>query len=171
MARPKEKAALHLLFFVLISLAVILLDQVTKHWALNSLFQTGSQPVSKNFFQLTLVKNSGGVWGLFPGSSPKLAIIGLAVSVLIAAFWWFSRPRSRFGTLALALILGGCLGNLIDRLSYGWVVDFLDFRFWPVFNLADTFTNVGLILLIIQIFSGSGKNVSSDTAAAGSIKS
>lgn len=152
MADQKKPLTCFLGLFTGIALLALILDQATKHWAYNALLEIGHWPVFKHIFDLTLVKNSGGVWGFFPGSGTKLAWVGIIVAFLVAAYWWFNRPRSAAATVALALIFGGSLGNLIDRLSYGWVIDFLDFKFWPVFNLADTFTNIGLVILVIYLW-------------------
>jgi signal peptidase II len=130
--------------------SVIILDQITKYLA-KSLLQLNTPLVLlKNFFNLTLVHNRGAAFGLFENQ----LLMFVAISILAVAIILFSL-RDKKNTLifrfSLSLILGGAIGNLIDRIRFGFVIDFLDFRVWPVFNLADSFITVAAILLAWEI--------------------
>ncbi len=144
----REKETSSLIFFLVI-VFVTLLDQVTKFLALRYLSDGNSIPVITNVFHLTLVPNKGIAFGFFR-SHPQLLFLLITLS-LIFLFIWGLRMREgtwvqRFG---LALILGGALGNWLDRLRYGAVIDFFDFRVWPVFNVADSAITIGVCLFII----------------------
>ncbi len=108
-----------------------------------SLSNVPTQPVLPNIFHLTLVHNAGVAFGLLQGCGLLITLVTCAV---IVGLWW-----SRLFTLSTGLILGGAIGNLIDRLRIGAVIDFLDFRIWPVFNLADSCITVGAVLMAWQI--------------------
>jgi signal peptidase II len=97
--------------------------------------------------RLYYVENTGAAFGLFQGKNPLLAF--LAFGVVVALVVWF-RELVRFwlGALALGLQLGGAVGNLIDRFRHGFVVDFIDFSFWPTFNVADSAITIGVLMLL-----------------------
>ena len=144
----REKETSSLIFFLVI-VFVTLLDQVTKFLALRYLSDGNSIPVITNVFHLTLVRNKGIAFGFFR-SHPQLLFLLITLS-LIFLFIWGLRMREgtwvqRFG---LALILGGALGTWLYRLRYGAVIDFFDFRVWPVFNVADSAITIGVCLFII----------------------
>lgn len=141
-----------------LALTVFVLDQITKAWIaahipFGSYFPPDGIEVVKGFFRIVHVGNTGAAWGIFDGKSLWLAI--LAIVTLIAIFWFrrhleLQRPVIQ---ISFGLLCGGIVGNLVDRLIHGHVVDFLLFyvgRFeWPAFNLADSAicTGVGLYLL------------------------
>jgi signal peptidase II len=139
---------------------VIVLDQVTKMMVLRHMPLYHSIPVIPGFFSLTHVHNPGGAFGfLAQYQSPWLhwlflAAAGLAL-VMIIYFYHQTPADRRFFGAALALIFGGAIGNLIDRLRYGVVVDFLDFYIgnlhWPIFNIADSAVTVGVIIFVGHI--------------------
>jgi signal peptidase II len=141
-------------------------------------FQIGeSKPVLGNFFRLTYILNPGGVFGSKLGSQNFYTII--SVLALIVTSWFFFNTKSReiWLRIGLCMVLGGAVGNLIDRLRFGEVVDFLDFDFfnislppskilyfnfpgffldrWPVFNLADSFVLIGIVLIIVHLVKSS----------------
>ncbi|KPJ68112.1 MAG: hypothetical protein AMJ43_01525 [Coxiella sp. DG_40] len=141
-----------------LSLAVIILDQITKFFALHYL--TFDQPVSIiPFLNLTLERNPGAAFGLLSQAEGwQIWMFGsIAVLVCTAITYWLHKlPRSKIWLpIALALILGGALGNLCDRIIHGYVIDFLDFYIgnwhWPAFNLADSAISIGAVMLIIDI--------------------
>ncbi len=127
-------------------------DQLAKHWAVTCLKQAGSIPVVPGFFSLSYVENRGAAWGMLSGQQ----IFLIAFSLFTLAFLVWKR-KQLFGplwggALTLTLILGGILGNLIDRVRLNYVVDFLDF-FWgqahfPAFNIADASICCGVFLFI-----------------------
>lgn len=136
--------------------AVVILDQLAKWWALAAL--PFRQPVELlPFFNLTLVFNRGAAFSFLAGAGgwQRLLFIGLALAIAAVLATWLARSAWRRRPLAatLALILGGAIGNVIDRVRFGHVVDFLDFHLagwhWPAFNIADAAITVGAIGLLI----------------------
>lgn len=133
--------------FIIITVIVLFLDQFTKALALKKLAYGETLPVIKNIFHLTLVANSGSAFGLFRDSTVIFIAVTIIAVIFILRYLIISRRENFIVRFCLYLILGGALGNLIDRLRFGCVVDFLDFRIWPVFNLADSCITVGAIII------------------------
>lgn len=143
-----------MLYFSIIVGLVLCLDQLTKYLILARLSEGQSLAVIENVFHLTLVKNPGIVFGLWPQQT-KINIFLLFSLFIIVIILSVLRQIKEFKTIqriALALILAGALGNLIDRLCWGYVIDFLDFRIWPVFNLADASITIGAVLVSVYLF-------------------
>jgi len=141
-------------FFLLLAGLVFLLDQFTKALALHFLIPGASQPVLPSVFHLTLVKNQGIAFGLFQGFD-SLLLWAIAASIGILTFLGFrTDPARRTNTWGIGFILGGALGNWVDRIRVGAVIDFLDFRIWPVFNFADTAITVGVGLFLLELLKG-----------------
>ena len=138
-------------FFLVLAGFILLLDQLTKAWARLALGLGESWPVLPHLFHLTRVENQGVAFGLFQGvNSTLLVVITLSIVVLFAIGFRTTghRPSTQWG---IGLILGGALGNWIDRIRFGAVIDFLDFRIWPVFNLADTAITIGVGLFLLDV--------------------
>ena len=133
---------------------VIALDRWTKHWASTSLPYDRSIPVVGDFVRFTYTRNSGVAFGLGQGTGFPWYVFSIIAALVI--LWLFLRHRVEGGPrrLALALILGGALGNLIDRVSVGEVVDFIEVGVqhwhWPVFNVADSAVSVGVVLFALN---------------------
>jgi signal peptidase II len=143
----KWRAELSLLAIAAIVLAV---DQTSKALVLRYLpYQQPWNPIPALYplVALTHVANTGAAFGLFPGGGMIFAVIALAV--VAGIFFSYRHLPHHLGwvRLSLGLQLGGAIGNLIDRLRFGWVVDFIDLRFWPVFNVADGSIVVGVSIL------------------------
>ena len=130
----------------IIVLATLSLDQLTKFLITKNLFQNQSIPIIKGIFHITLVHNRGAAFGILKNQIPLFIITSLFAIILIY-FNLKKNKQSKSHSIALSLILAGALGNLIDRLFFGYVIDFLDFRIWPVFNMADSAITIGAILL------------------------
>ncbi|SMF98131.1 signal peptidase II [Burkholderia singularis] len=137
-----------------LSLIVILFDQLTKIAVLRTLAYGVLHPLAP-FFNLTLIYNRGAAFGFLGTASgwQRWAFTALGLGATIVICYLLKRHgRQRLFSLALALILGGALGNVIDRLLYGHVIDFLDFHVgawhWPAFNLADSAITIGAVLLV-----------------------
>jgi len=127
---------------------ILLLDQFSKFFA--NKYLTLNQPVAviKGFFYFTLVHNRGAAFGILKNQLPFFIITALAAIILIVINLKNKQhEQPPVYSLSLSLILAGGLGNLIDRVCFGHVIDFLDFRFWPVFNIADSAITIGAILL------------------------
>jgi len=137
--------------FLTCATLVLALDQVTKAIVSARLLPGDPVPVIDNFLRLTLVHNTGAAFGLFPGS--RLPFILISALAIVVALYLFARDayRSFLNRVLLGSILGGALGNLIDRIRWGRVVDFIDVGIgaarWPVFNVADSAVTLGVILL------------------------
>jgi len=133
--------------------AVFALDRWTKHWASHALPFNQPVPVLGEFFRLTYTRNSGVAFGLGAGTGFPYYIFSIIAA--FAILWLFLRHRHQSlpRQLALALILGGAIGNLVDRVRSGEVVDFVEIGFrhwyWPVFNVADSAVTVGVILFAL----------------------
>lgn len=135
---------------IIVAALVLTADQLTKLWVSWVLAPGQSVPVV-GLFHISYTTNTGAAFGILRGQSMLLTLAALLV---VAALFSFYRHLSSFGLLtrvALGLILGGSLGNLIDRLRLGYVVDFLDFTYWPAFNVADSSIVVGVILLAYSL--------------------
>ena len=135
---------------LIIALAVFVLDQLTKVYFTKALPLGGSLPVVKGVFHLTLVHNRGAAFGILKNQVPVFIFTSLLAIILIFVNFRKNRQKSLY-RIALSLILGGALGNLADRLLFGYVIDFLDFRVWPVFNVADSAITVGATLLALAM--------------------
>lgn len=111
-------------------------------------------PLLPGIFHLTYVTNTGAAFSLLSGKVEWLRWLSLGVSLALIALAWFGPLLNRWEQLGYGLILGGAMGNGIDRFALGYVVDFLDFRLinFPVFNLADVFINIGIVCLLIATF-------------------
>lgn len=131
-----------------ISAGVFVLDQWVKRLVEDAMYLGESIPVVSGIFYLTYIKNSGGAFGILQGSQLVL-LIGSAIAVAVVLFLLLSSPPSRLTTAGCGLILGGALGNLYDRLTAGSVTDYLDFRVWPIFNVADVAIVTGVIALLL----------------------
>lgn len=137
--------------FLACAAAVVGLDQAAKHVASSRLETGESVSVLGDFIRLTLVHNTGAAFGLFPGSRVPFIIVSvLAIGVVLYLFLR-ETYRSLANRVLLGCILGGAIGNLVDRIRLGWVVDFIDIGFgtarWPVFNVADSAVTLGVLLL------------------------
>ncbi|MBI4550246.1 MAG: signal peptidase II [Candidatus Omnitrophica bacterium] len=132
-----------------VSVFIVVFDQLTKFLALKYLSPYESIPLLGPWVRLTLVKNPGIAFGLFGERSGVLIFIVLSCLAGLIVLSYQMRQADLARRMALAFILGGAVGNLIDRVLFGHVIDFLDFRVWPVFNLADSFITVGVGLFLI----------------------
>lgn len=152
------------LFALLTSLP---LDQATKIWIDRNLSYADRVPVIEGFFYLTHVRNPGAAFSLFASLDPTIRMtffvsVGLIALAIVFSFYRKLPDGDRLSALGLGWILGGAVGNLIDRITRGEVVDFLRFHLWsgyswPDFNLADTFIVVGVALLVIELLASEGE--------------
>jgi signal peptidase II len=147
-------------WYFLIALGVVLLDRLTKWAVARTIALHDSVPIIPSFFRLTHVQNRGAAFGIFdqsPAEWKLLMLIAFSVIalVVVSTMLWKNSHQLSLTGIALALVLGGAMGNLWDRIVSGRVVDFLDFYVgsyhWPAFNLADSAIVVGAILLVGEI--------------------
>ena len=137
---------------IIYSLLIILLDQITKFITSNIIDYRESFILIPNILKITLEKNTGAAFSLFSNSTSLLSFISLIVSGALIIILWKFTPRSKFNTIALPLLLGGSLGNGIDRLFKGFVVDIFElipFNF-PIFNVADIAINIAVLFIILE---------------------
>jgi len=134
----------------LLTIVVILIDQISKFFVVKYLYQ-GQLEIIPNIFSLTYVENYGTAWGLFAEFNAVIKVI-LPIVILGILMYFSYNSKSKSDIVFSTFILGGALGNYIDRMMRGFVVDFLDFKVWPVFNFADIMIVIGCILMCINIF-------------------
>jgi len=147
----------NIIIFVLSATAVVLLDQITKTAILKNFFIHESRPVIDGFFNLVYVMNPGAAFGFLADMSETfryLFFIGITILVMALIIYYIVKSKSEnvLYVISLTLIFGGAVGNLIDRVRFGAVVDFLDVYIgtahWPAFNVADSSITIGAILMI-----------------------
>lgn len=147
--------------WLFVSLGVIVLDQWTKWLVEVHLPHHSGQPLIPGFLNLTHVRNTGVAFGLFAseglgGGTWLLTLLGLAALTAVGVYFWYAPVRDRLLLVALALVVGGAVGNLIDRVSSGAVTDFIDVyvgdHHWPSFNVADSAISIGIVLMAIDSF-------------------
>lgn len=136
--------------------AVILIDQIIKFFVEKNMYGF-EVPIIKDIFSFTYVQNTGAAWGIL---SEYDFILKLLTPVLIAVILiYLLKMTDRKSELIFGgLIIGGAIGNYIDRIFRGYVIDFMDFKVWPVFNFADICIVIGCIAVIIKIFPSGGNN-------------
>ena len=148
--RPRQKLIKEVTFF-LVALVVVALDQISKFFVRTNMSLGQSIP-EEGFFRITYATNTGGAFGIFANQAFLITLIAIAGIVTILIYVRYSPLNIMPVRIALGLLLGGTAGNLIDRLSVGQVVDFIDIGFgqyrWPTFNLADSVIVVSMIILV-----------------------
>ena len=146
------------------ALAVFALDFLTKTSALHVLHPFSPRTVIPGFFNLSLVFNRGAAFGIFPGAAVLFMTLAAATIAVILFFAWYSSDASLLLKIALGMIAGGATGNLLDRLRFGHVVDFLDFYVgpwhWPAFNIADSSLCIGASLVLIKALTKPARHAS-----------
>ena len=132
---------------------IIITDRITKIFFSKLLSLGETLPIIRNIFHMTLVHNTGIAFGLFKDQGIVFIIIPIiAVILLIFNIFYYrnNKELSRIYLFGFSLILGGAIGNLIDRIAFGYVIDFIDIRIWPVFNIADSAITVGAVIIAIK---------------------
>jgi signal peptidase II len=149
-------AGFHKLRYLFVSLAILVADQWTKWLVEMHLPDRATEPLIPGLLNLTHVRNTGVAFGLFAaqgttGGSWLLTLLGLTALAAVGVYFWFTPSRDRLLLVALALVVGGAVGNLIDRVVAGAVTDFIDvylgLHHWPAFNVADSAISVGIALM------------------------
>lgn len=158
--------------YLLVSLGVLVLDQWTKWLVEVHLPHHSAQTLIPGFLNLNHVRNTGVAFGLFAsdGGGWLLTVLGLAALTAVGVYFWFAPARDRSLLVALALVVGGAVGNLIDRVSSGAVTDFIDVyvgvHHWPSFNVADSAISIGIVLMAIDSFRSHPRREAPAAAAA-----
>ena len=156
MSRNREKGLFSLGLIILF--LVFTLDQATKWWIVTEVMNPPRFIPVFTSFNLVMGWNRGVSFGIFDTASPsnQWLLIGLALIIVAVLLVWLKRADSRLISVALGMIVGGALGNVMDRIHYGAVADFLDFYVgnfhWPAFNVADAGITIGVIVLVLESF-------------------
>ncbi|MDY5058095.1 MAG: signal peptidase II [Bacilli bacterium] len=139
---------------IIISIILLCIDQISKLLVVNLLTKTNSITIIKNFFYLTYINNDGAAFSILVGKRIFLILIAVLVIVMLIRYIKKNNIQNKLELVSLDLIIGGSLGNLMDRVVRGYVIDFLDFKIFnynfPIFNLADTFIVIGVFLLLLK---------------------
>ncbi len=145
-----------LVIFVLIIAGAIIFDQAVKYWASTVLQHVPGQTLDfiPGFMNFHYVENTGAAFSLFSNATPFLAVVSAVMAVVLIVFLWkYRNIKSNLFRLSMCFIIGGAIGNLIDRVFLGYVVDMLEFSFvnFAIFNVADSFACIGAVMLAIFI--------------------
>lgn len=147
---------------ILISFIVIIIDFITKLIISNNLVMNSSVEIISNFFYLTYTHNYGGAWSIFDNSTLFITIVSFLIIIGIIYYLFKNKVTKKIEIVGYSLLLGGAIGNLIDRIVYGYVIDFFDFYIFgydfPIFNVADIGIVVGIILLLVSMILEVYKN-------------
>lgn len=150
--------------YILAIVVIVSTDQFSKFLIVKNIAENESITLIKNFFNITYVKNYGAGFSILQNQRIFLIIVGFVAICIVAYLLYKSNHKETLNRAAYLLIIGGTIGNLIDRLRFGYVVDFLDFYIFgydfPVFNIADSFLTIGCFMIIISVILDAkhGKN-------------
>ncbi|MGY3765924.1 signal peptidase II [Vagococcus vulneris] len=147
-----------MLIYGLVIITAIIVDQLVKWWTVANIpmYETfGHNPI----LSLTYIQNRGGAWSIFDGHMWVLVLITIVALVVFPTILYKNRHESKWLTIGLSLIIGGALGNFIDRIRLGYVVDMFQTEFihFPIFNVADVALNIGVICMFVYILFIEGK--------------
>jgi len=154
---------------VAVAVATVIFDQVTKAAVVGGMGIGERSPIFGTFLRLTHIRNSGAVFGMMRGASTYFTFFSIIAAAVLVVVLVVARRASTLVRISLGMVLGGAVGNLIDRLRFGAVVDFLDVGIsesvrWPCFNVADSAITVGVFLLIVSSFAKPDENVGAKAA-------
>jgi len=147
----------------LIAAMVLVVDQISKTLVVATLGPSAggrTLELIPGVLWLLYVENTGAAFGLFQGRNPVLATVALVIVLLLAIWFRALAAATPWGALALGLQIGGALGNVVDRLRHGFVIDFIDVPFWPTFNLADSAITIGVAILLVVLVRSDAQRAS-----------
>ena len=137
----------------LLTIVFLVVDIISKLVVSKLMDVFDSIVIIKDFFYITYVRNTGAAWSIFEGKTLGRIVVSLIIISFIIYYISKNSPKNKVEVVGYSLVLGGAFGNLLDRIIYGYVVDFLDFYIfgydYPIFNLADSFIFVGVVILVI----------------------
>lgn len=155
------RSKLDIYLSLLVTFLVVAFDRITKAYFSDLLSYGESLPIIRNVFHMTLVHNTGIAFGFFKDQGAVFIIVPIIAIILLVFNIYYYRQNDEALSpgyiIAFSLILGGAIGNLFDRIVYGYVIDFIDFRIWPVFNLADSAISIGAAIIAFKCFQLSHK--------------
>jgi len=140
------------LYFIIFASILIFFDRISKYFVIKDLNSQRTIHIFKDILKLEKVENRGGIFGIFPDGKFFFIIISFIAIILLLYFFIRINPKTIFIIFNLSLIFSGILGNLVDRLIYGYVIDFISVKNFPVFNLSDSYITVGIILMFIFLW-------------------
>lgn len=135
-----------------LAIGIILLDQISKFLIENSMELGDSIPVIEGIFHITYILNPGAAFGILENQRLFFILIATIMILMTGYIYPLIPQKSKMLRLGVGMLFGGAVGNLIDRIRTGLVVDFFDFKIWPIFNIADIFIVVGVGMIIIAMF-------------------
>lgn len=138
------------MIYIFICTLLVIIDQITKVLVYNHIYN-GEITIIKDIFSLTYVENYGAAWGILSEYDFFLKLLP-PILVLVIFFYIYRYKPSKIETFSGILVISGALGNFIDRIRLGFVIDFFDFKIWPVFNFADICIVVGCLLMVLTLF-------------------
>ena len=143
------------MLIIILSLIFFFIDSLSKHLIINKIPLGISNEVINNFFYITHINNKGAAFSILNGKTIFLIVISIIVIIILLNYIRKNNIKDKLSIISISLVIGGSLGNLFDRITKGYVVDFLDFHIFgynfPIFNIADTFITVGVFLLFISL--------------------
>lgn len=137
--------------FIFASLLIIIIDQLSKYFIDTSLNLYESIPLVKNILHITYVQNTGAAFSILQGKTLFFSFVSIFIITFIVYIVFKTPITKKSHRWVLSAIVGGAIGNLIDRIRFGYVIDFIDFRIWPVFNIADCAIVIGVVFLVYII--------------------
>lgn len=153
-----------MIIVTVLSLLLVVIDQISKILILNNTQLNDSIEIIKNFFYITYTHNTGAAFSILLGKRIFLILITIIVLVILFNYIKKNKITRKIELISLSLVVGGSLGNLIDRIIRGYVIDFIDIKIFgydfPIFNIADSFITIGVILLILTLNRKEKKNES-----------
>jgi len=159
--RDHSRSQADIFLSLIITASIVFFDRITKIFLSDLLSYGESIPVIPRVLHMTLVHNTGIAFGFFKDQGYVFIVIPVMAIILLVFNIYYYRQNnealSRIYIIAFSLVLGGAIGNLIDRILYGYVIDFIDFRIWPVFNIADSAITIGAMIVAIKCFQLSSK--------------
>ena len=148
----------HFYSFSVILITLLILDIFTKFLVRKYIDLNESLPLIKNILHITKVHNTGAVWGILQNNNIFFIITSIII-LSILTYYFKDLAKSNASVFFIALIFSGAIGNLIDRIFFGFVIDFIDFRIWPVFNIADSALIIGIIgIIFLNLTNKDDKN-------------
>ena len=130
-----------------IGILIIIIDQIIKYIAKSNLELNQSIPIIKNFFHITLTTNTGAGFGILKNNNSLIMFITIIILGFML-FYYDKLPKKGKGHISIIFIISGALSNLFDRIFLGHIIDFIDFRIWPIFNIADSCITLGALYLV-----------------------
>lgn len=141
-----------------LTLILLIIDRLTKWWAFSTMDRGVPNNLIGNVIRLTRVHNEGGAFGIFPGGGIVFLVVSGVVSLILFLILLTMQIDSRLIRTGMAFVLAGALGNLVDRIQWGYVLDFFEIRGFPIFNVADACITVGAAFIVLAILFGGERN-------------